>query len=100
MAYGEVHMTFRILGTKGEAVAHNFVQPHLDDRLSVSTDSGSRVETLGKRSSYTYQLEAFASAVRNDGPLPIDSDDAVSNMQLIDACYKAAGMSPRPCSTP
>jgi predicted dehydrogenase len=64
MAHSEVQMTFRVVGTKGEAVAHNFVQPHLGDRLTVSTDAESRVETLGKRSSYTYQLEAFASAVR------------------------------------
>jgi len=98
MADKEVDMTFRIVGTNGEAVAHNFVQPHLDDRLSVSTNSQSRVETLGKRSSYTYQLEAFASAVRQGTPLPIDSDDAVSNMRLIDACYQAAGLPPRPAS--
>ncbi len=96
MAYGEVQMTFRIQGTRGEAMAHNFVQPHLDDRVTVNTSSGSRIETLGKRSSYTYQLEAFASAVRNGHPLPIDADDAILNMQLIDACYEAAGMSPRP----
>ena len=96
MAYREVEMTFRILGTKGEAVAHNFVQPHLDDRLSISTGSGSRVETLGKRSSYTYQLEAFAAAVRTGAPLPIDAHDAVSNMRLIDACYQAAGLPRRP----
>ncbi|MEU7860557.1 Gfo/Idh/MocA family oxidoreductase [Nonomuraea sp. NPDC049141] len=98
MAYGEVEMTLRIVGTEGEAVAHNFVLPHMDDRLSITTRSGSRVETLGERSSYTYQLEAFASAVRMGTPLPIDSDDAVSNMRLIDACYQAAGMPPRPAS--
>jgi len=99
MAHSEVEMTFRIVGTKGEAVAHNFVQPHVDDRLSVITRSRSRVETLGKRSSYTYQLEAFASAVHMGTSLPIDSQDAVSNMRLIDACYRAAGMPPRPAST-
>ncbi|MEU4233592.1 Gfo/Idh/MocA family oxidoreductase [Nonomuraea sp. NPDC026600] len=98
MAYGEVEMTFRVVGTEGEAVAHNFVLPHVDDRLSVTTRSGSRVETLGRRSSYTYQLEAFASAVRGGTPLPIDSHDAVSNMRLIDACYQAAGMPPRPAN--
>ena len=98
MAYKEVEMTFRIVGTEGEAVAHNFVQPHVDDRLSVSTGSHSRVETLGRRSSYTYQLEAFASAVRTGTALPIDSHDAVSNMRLIDACYRAAGMPHRPLS--
>ena len=98
MGYERVEMTFRIVGAKGEAVAHNFVQPHLDDRLTVTTDAGSRIESLGNRSSYTYQLEAFAAAVRQDLSLPIDSADAVSNMTLIDAAYTAAGLSPRPSS--
>jgi predicted dehydrogenase len=96
MGYGQVEMTFRIVGAKGEAVAHDFVQPHLDDRLTVTTDSGSRIESLGKRSSYTYQLEAFAAAVHKCLPLPIDSADAVSNMALIDAAYTAAGLPTRP----
>jgi len=98
MAYKDVEMTLRVVGTQGEAVAHNFVQPHLDDRLSISTRSQARVETLGKRSSYTYQLEAFAAAIRTGAPLPIDAQDATSNMRLIDACYQAAGMPPRPAN--
>jgi predicted dehydrogenase len=98
MAHGQVEITFRIVGSDGEAIAHNFVQPHLDDRLTVTTGVGSRTDSLGKRSSYTYQLEAFAAAVRDGVPLPIDSADAVSNMRLIDATYQAAGLSPRPAS--
>jgi predicted dehydrogenase len=98
MAHGQVEITFRIVGSDGEAVAHNFVQPHLDDRLTVTTGDGSRTESLGRRSSYTYQLEAFAAAVRSGEALPIDAADAVSNMRLIDAAYQAAGLSPRPVS--
>jgi len=96
MGYDRVEMTFRVVGEKGEAVAHNFVQPHLDDRLTVTTGAGSRTESLGNRSSYTYQLEAFADAVRKGVPLPIDAEDAVSNMALIDAVYTAAGLPVRP----
>jgi predicted dehydrogenase len=54
------------------------------------------VEHHGTRSSYTYQLEAFARAVRVGAPLPVDVHDAVANMGLIDACYLAAGLRPRP----
>ncbi len=54
------------------------------------------MERHGTRSSYTYQLEAFVRAVREGAPLPIDVDDAVANMRLIDACYLAAGLRPRP----
>ena len=68
------------------AVATNFILPHIDDRVLVTTAGGERVEHLGNRSSYTYQLEAFTAAVRTE-PMPTDSDDAVMTMGLIDACY-------------
>jgi predicted dehydrogenase len=100
MAHHDVEMTCRLVGTEGEAVAHNFVQPHVDDRLTVTTRGGSRVECLGKRSSYTYQLEAFAEAVRLGTRLPIDAEDAVANMRLIDSAYEAAGLPPRPRHAP
>jgi phosphoribosylanthranilate isomerase len=41
------------------------------------------------------KLEAFAAAVRTGAPLPLDTDDAVATMELIDDCYRAAGFSPR-----
>lgn len=98
MAHGAVEMTLRVVGTDGGAVVHDFVRPHLDDSLTVTTAGGSRTESLGRRSSYTYQPEAFAAVVRQGAPLPIDAEDAVSNMRLIDASYEAAGLSPRPAS--
>ncbi|GAA4032853.1 Gfo/Idh/MocA family oxidoreductase [Streptomyces plumbiresistens] len=96
MAYDELEMSCRIIGTRGEASAPNFVLPHLDDRVVVRTPEGERTERLGTRSSYTYQLEAFADRVREGTPLPLDADDAVATMTLIDACYRAAGFEVRP----
>ena len=90
----------RIIGSRGEATALNFVEPHQDDRVVVTTAAGTRTEALGRRSSYTYQLEAFAAHLRQGAPLPTDADDAVANMQLIDDCYRAAGLSPRPAGQP
>jgi predicted dehydrogenase len=89
-------MTYRVVGSRGEALVTNFVEPHRDDRLIVRTSAGEHVEHLGTRSSYTYQLEAFVRAVREGAALPVDVDDAVANMRLIDACYVAAGLPPRP----
>jgi predicted dehydrogenase len=74
---------------------HNFIKPHEDDRLTIRTPAGTRVERHGTRSSYSYQLEAFASHVLNGTPLPIDTVDAVQNMAYVDAAYRAAGMTPR-----
>ncbi len=98
MAGDERRMTYRIVGDRGEATAVRFVEPHLDDRVVVTTAAGQRVEELGRRSSYTFQLEALAAHLREGAPLPIDLDDAVETMQLIDDCYRAAGFAPRPRS--
>jgi predicted dehydrogenase len=96
MAADEWRFSCRIVGTHGEATAVNFVGPHFDDRVTITTRTGTRTEELGRRSSYTYQLEAFAAHVRDGNPLKNDVDDAVETMQLIDDCYRAAGFPPRP----
>ncbi|QCD59604.1 Gfo/Idh/MocA family protein [Streptomyces hawaiiensis] len=96
MAHDGLDMSIRIVGSRGEATAPNFVLPQLDDRLVIRTAEGERTEHLGTRSSYTYQLEAFAARVRKGVPLPLDADDAVTTMELIDACYRRAGFEPRP----
>jgi predicted dehydrogenase len=98
MAHAGQRMTCRIVGSQGEAAAANFVLPHLDDRISVRTGAGERIERLGTRPSYLYQLEAYAAAVLDGEPLPIGPDDAVDNMALIDDCFRAAGFAPRPVS--
>lgn len=99
MAYDTLEMSCRIIGSRGEVRAPNFVLPQRDDRVVVSTGDGERTERLGTRSSYTYQLEAFADRVRGGAPLPLDADDAVATMTLIDAAYRAAGFEPRPRSS-
>ncbi|MFJ8463573.1 Gfo/Idh/MocA family protein [Streptomyces swartbergensis] len=96
MAYDELEMSIRITGSRGEATAPNFVLPQMDDRIVVRTPEGERTERLGTRSSYTYQLEAFAARVRDGAALPLDADDAVTTTALIDDCYRGAGFEPRP----
>src|SRR5690606_10621291 len=64
MAYEGLEMSLRLVGERGEASAPNFVLPQRDDRVVVRTADGERTERLGTRSSYTYQLEAFAARVR------------------------------------
>ncbi|MFK4101292.1 Gfo/Idh/MocA family protein [Streptomyces sp. NPDC019531] len=96
MAYHKWQMDLRVVGTRGEATVKNFVQPHLDDRVVVRTAAGERAEELGRRSSYTYQLEAFAAHLRHGAPLVLDADDALTTMRFIDECYGAAGFAVRP----
>jgi predicted dehydrogenase len=96
MTADSVDMHLRVVGTHGEALIPDFVNVHVDDRLLVTTNNGSRTEHPGHRSSYSYQLEAFIRAVRG-GPAPVtDAADAVATMALIDTCYQAASLPLRP----
>jgi predicted dehydrogenase len=99
MAGEATRLTYRVVGSRGEAFIPNFILPNMDDRLLVRTPDGERVEHLGTRSSYTYQLDAFVAAIRHGTPMPTDAGDAVMTVQMIDACYKALGMEPRPRMT-
>ncbi len=95
MLADDYHFSIAIRGSHGEAVAHNFIKPHEDDRVTVRTDEGDRVEHLGTRTSYSYQLEAFAEFLSGARPLPVDNADAVANMALIDTAYAAARLPAR-----
>lgn len=95
MAGQAFSFTITVVGTKGDAVAHNFIKPHSDDRITIRTPQSTWVEHLGLRPSYSYQLEAFAAHLLDGIALPIGVGDAVQNMHYVDAAYRAAGMSPR-----
>jgi len=95
MVAEDFSFTIKVIGSKGDALAHDFIKPNTDDRVTIRTPAGTRTEHLGTRASYTYQLEAFAALVLDGAPLPIGIDDAVQNMHHVDVAYRAAGMSPR-----
>ncbi|BBY30810.1 Gfo/Idh/MocA family protein [Mycolicibacterium sediminis] len=95
MTAEDYSFTIALTGTAGELLVHDFIRPGSDDRLTIRTADGTVVERLGTRSSYSHQLEAFAAHVEGGGPLPFGTDDAVANMALVDAAYRAAGMQPR-----
>jgi predicted dehydrogenase len=82
-------------GTKGEMRVFNPVMPQAYHRLTVRTEKGRRVENLGRRPTYLYQLEAFTDACLRGKPVPTSGEDGIVNMQIIDDIYRAAGMQPR-----
>jgi len=100
MVHPHFEMTLRVEGSRGEATVMDFVQPHKDDRVVVRTEAGETTEHLGARSSYIYQLEAFIQALRGGTPMPTGPDDAVATAQLIDQCYRAAGLPLRARTAP
>lgn len=95
MVADDYSFTVQIVGTEGDVLVHNFIKPQADDRVTITTPAGSTVEHLGTRTSYSYQLEAFADHVLHGEPLPLNVTDAVENMGYVDAAYRAAGMDPR-----
>jgi predicted dehydrogenase len=96
MASPTRQMSHRIIGDQGEAIIPEYINVHEDDRVIVKTGEGTRTEHLGNKSSYTHQLEAFTRAVRTGQPAPTDAADALATMRLIDDCYQAIGLQPRP----
>jgi predicted dehydrogenase len=96
MNHEEFDFSCRLIGSAGEAFGPSYVLPHLDDRVLITVDGTTTEQELGRRSSYVYQLEAFANAVRGGDPVLTGPDDAVASAELIDAAYLAAGFEPRP----
>ncbi len=91
MTHGVLDFSLRLVGSAGEAYAPAFLLPHVDDRIIVTVGLDQRTEHLGSRSSYTYQLEAFARLVRDGEPMRTDADDAVVTMDFIDAALPGRG---------
>jgi len=94
MTHGRWDFSLRVVGARGEVFAPAYVLPHTDDRVIVTIGTQQRTEELGRKSTYTYQLEAMARLVREGAPMPTDSDDAVTTMEVIDELYALAGRSP------
>ena len=94
----EMTFTMKIEGSSGSAFAHNFCISSLDDRITITTGGETRVENLGVKSSYTYQLEAFLAHIHEGAPIHTDADDAVVQSEFMDACYDKAGFPLRPLS--
>jgi predicted dehydrogenase len=87
-----LQMSARVVGDQGELRVLNPVMPQLFHRLSVRSANGKRVERFPRRASYAYQLDAFAGAVLRGEAVKTTPEDAVENMTVIDAIYRAAGL--------
>lgn len=82
----------KVVGDRGE-VRMRVLNPLAPfRRLSVRSAGGNRVERFPQRTSYAYQLDAFAAAVLRGQPVKTSPEDAVENMTVIDGIYRAAGL--------
>jgi predicted dehydrogenase len=95
----EVVATLRVVGSKGTMLADNPLAPQ-NGGASITVDVGGQSTTIeaDRTATYFHQLVAFRDAVVDGAPFPTTADDAVENMEIIDACYRAAGLDPRPAA--
>ncbi len=90
-----------VIGDRATLFVENFIAPFGYHYLELRPAAGpARVERLygAGETTYELQLRAFARAV-SAGGIPAgaagSAEDAARNMAVIDAVYRAAGMSPR-----
>jgi predicted dehydrogenase len=87
-----LRMAAWVRGERGELRVFNPVVPQFFHRLTVRNDQGTRVEHVRGDTTYTYQLRAFAAAVRDGTALPTGPAHGIANMRVIDAVYAKAGL--------
>jgi predicted dehydrogenase len=87
-----LQISAHVVGDRGELRVLNPVLPQMFHRLSIRSADGKRVERFGRRATYAYQLDAFTDAVLRGESVKTTPEDAVENMTVIDAIYRAAGL--------
>lgn len=92
-----VEAWLRVTGEHGHLLATNPLAPQQGDAM-LSVDVGDRIwyRPAETTATYMHQLVAFREAIVNGTPFPTTADDGVRTMEIIDACYRAAGLDPRP----
>ena len=93
MATGEPFAaTLSIEGEAGSLWADNPLAPHNGHRITLRVGGTETTEQLASQTTFRHQLVAFVAAVHSGASLPTGGTDAIDNMELIDAVYRAAGM--------
>ncbi len=85
-------LSIRARGERGELRVFNPTGPQFYNRFVVRANGVKRREKFPRKPTYTYQLEAFTSAVLRGTPVLTPPPDSVQNMRVIDAVYRAAGL--------
>jgi predicted dehydrogenase len=90
-----LRVALRVTGDGGEVRVLNPTAPQAYHRIVVKGKGGRRVEHSTRRPTYSFQLDAFAAAVVRGVPPITGTADAIANMTVIDAAYRAAGLDVR-----
>ena len=90
-----LRISARVVGENGELRVLNPVAPHIYHRLTLRRGARTTRERVPGEATYTHQLKAFVAAVTEQRPIPTNAIDAVANMAVMDAIYRAAGLKRR-----
>jgi predicted dehydrogenase len=88
-----------VRGSAGEMEVVNPLAPQSGASIKVTTDEGTALHEVSSSSTYMHQLMAFRDAIVDGVPFPSTLQDGVRNMAIVDACYIAAGLQPRPSAS-
>lgn len=82
-------------GDTGRLEVFNPLMPQIGHSLVVETADGREERQVPGETTYEHQLRHFLDAIAGRAAPLTGGDDAVANMRLIDAVYRASGMQPR-----
>lgn len=86
------HFSAKVIGDRG-VLRLNPLLPF--QSFSIQSANGRRRERFGSRTTYAYQLDAFAAAVLRGEPVRTTPAEAVENMTVIDSIYLTSGLKVR-----
>ncbi len=93
----ETVIFLRVAGERGTMTATNPLAPQNGGaELTVESADGTETQEVERSATYFHQLVAFRDAIVDGAAFPTTADDGVRNMEIVDACYRAAGHDPRP----
>ncbi len=96
----EIVAYLEVTGERGTMKATNPLAPQNGGAtLTVETEDGTETIEVARSATYYHQLVAFRDAIVDGTPFPTTAADGVRNMEIVDACYRAAGLTPRPART-
>ncbi|KAJ3036338.1 hypothetical protein HDV00_002811 [Rhizophlyctis rosea] len=102
----DMELSIEIVGEEGTMWISNFVAPYLWHNVTLTKRDGTKLSKKiygeEQQTTYWYQMKAFLEAVETKrttgfGDVGLtDVEDAIANMQTIDAIYEKLGMPLRP----
>jgi predicted dehydrogenase len=85
-----------VFGRDGNMLVTNPIAPQFGTSLVVEMSAGTETIDVERSATYDHQLAAFRDAVERGIVPPTTGAEPIANMVVIDECYRAAGLQPRP----